>query len=54
MNTTYLKKVRQFFACGQRHIDRHNQLSWVRSVRRLGDKWHLKQTTPRLATPNGR
>ncbi len=41
MNTIYLRRVRRNFNCGDRKIDRHNQRSWVRSVRYLGDKWLL-------------
>ena len=41
MNTTMLKRVRRHFVhnMAPRHIQRHNMLAWVRSVRHLGDKW---------------
>lgn len=41
MKTNMLERVRKHFHCGVRHIDRHNQRAWVRSVRWLGDKWLL-------------
>ena len=41
MNTYFLKKARQHFACGIRKIDRHNQRAYVRSIRFLGPRWLL-------------
>lgn len=41
MKTNMLVRARQHFACGIKHIDRHNQRAWVRSLRYLGDKWLL-------------
>jgi len=41
MNVTALKHVRQLWNVDYvpSHINRHNQLEWVKSVRLLGDKW---------------
>lgn len=43
MKTQMLSHVRQLFNVDHvpRHINRHNQRQWVRSVRFLGDKWLL-------------
>ena len=41
MKTNMLTRVRKHFACGIRHIDRHNQRAWVVSVRYLGKRWLL-------------
>ena len=43
MKTRALKMVRELFAVDYVpiHTQRHNQRQWVRSVRRLGDKWLL-------------
>jgi hypothetical protein len=41
MNTARLKQGRRLFASPYVHpsINRNNVRKWVRSVRRLGDKW---------------
>lgn len=43
MKTRALKMVRELFAVDYVpiHTQRHNQRQWVKSVRRLGDKWLL-------------
>jgi hypothetical protein len=43
MKTKALKMVRQLFAVDHVpiHTQRHNQRQWVKSVRRLGDRWLL-------------
>lgn len=43
MNTKMLTKVRTMYGNREasRQTNRHNQRSWVRSVRHLGDKWLL-------------
>lgn len=43
MKTKALKMVRELFAVDYVpiHTQRHNQRQWVKSVRRLGDKWLL-------------
>lgn len=43
MKTQALKTVRRLFNVDyvSREQNRHNQRSWVRSVRFLGDKWLL-------------
>jgi hypothetical protein len=43
MNTKMLRHVRTLFNTEgvERHINRHNQRQWVRSIRFLGDKWLL-------------
>lgn len=41
MKTNMLTRVRRHFNCGEKHIDRHNQRQWIRSVRFLGNKWLL-------------
>lgn len=49
MKTKALKLVRELFAVDDvpRHTQRHNQRQWVKSVRRLGDRWLLaKQYVP--------
>lgn len=49
MKTNILKRVRRHFNCGIRHIDRHNRLAWIASVRYLGDKWLLAKPMARKA-----
>ena len=41
MNIEALKHVRQLWNVpyAPPHVNRANQLKWVRAVRRLGDKW---------------
>lgn len=41
MNTHYLCKARRLFNSDlvPRHVNRHNQRAWVRSVRLLGRNW---------------
>lgn len=43
MKVEALRHVRQLFNVDHvpRHINRHNQRQWTRSVRFLGDKWLL-------------
>jgi hypothetical protein len=50
MNTTVLKHVRSLFNVDYvpAHTNRHNQRQWVRSVRRLGNRWLLAQPVTRL------
>jgi hypothetical protein len=45
MNTRMLRHVRQMWNVDHvsQEINRANQRKWVRSVRRLGDKWLLAQ-----------
>lgn len=47
MNITMLTRVRRHFNCAPRHVNRHNQRAWVRSVRHLGDKWLLAMPVQR-------
>lgn len=49
MKTTILVRARQHFNCAIRDINRHNQRSWVRSLRFLGDKWLLAMPVSRLS-----
>lgn len=53
MDTTMLRLVRELFAVDYvpKHTQRHNQRQWVRSVRRLGDRWLLARPVNRV-TPN--
>ena len=46
MKTRALKLVRELFAVDYvpLHTQRHNQRQWVKSVRRLGDRWLLAKT----------
>ena len=48
MKTRALKLVRELFAVDYVpvHTQRHNQRQWVKSVRRLGDRWLLAKTQP--------
>ena len=39
MKINMLTRVRKHFNSGMRHIDRHNQRAWVKSIRFLGTKW---------------
>lgn len=48
MKTNILIRARRHFNCGIPHIDRHNQRSWVRSLRFLGDKWLLAAPVGRI------
>jgi hypothetical protein len=53
MKTKALKLVRELFAVDYvpQHTQRHNQRQWVKSVRRLGDRWLLaKQYFPEKRT----
>jgi hypothetical protein len=49
MNTSMLKRARKHFTndMAPRHVQRHNILSWVRSVRFLGPKWLIAAPTER-------
>lgn len=49
MNTRMLTHVRQLWNAPfvPQQINRANQLKWVRSVRRLGDKWLLAKHVER-------
>jgi hypothetical protein len=52
MNITMLRHVRQMWNVSHvsQEINRANQRKWVRSVRRLGDKWllakHIERKEP--------
>ena len=50
MNTKYLIKVRRIFATYDAPPEtiRSYQRQWVRSIRRLGDKWLVARPVPRL------
>ena len=50
MNTKYLIKVRRIFATYDAPPEtiRYYQRQWVRSIRRLGDKWLVARPVPRL------
>lgn len=50
MNTHYLTHVRQLFATYDAPPEtiRSYQRQWVRSIRRLGDKWLVARQVPRL------
>lgn len=50
MKTEMLIKVRKMFNVDYvpRHINRHNQLAYVRAMRSLGDKWLLAKKVQRL------
>lgn len=43
MRAEMLKHVRELFAVdyAPKHTQRHNQRQWVKSIRRLGDRWLL-------------
>lgn len=45
MKINLLQRVRKTYNNPEapRHVNRHNQRAWVRSVRFLGDKWLLAQ-----------
>ncbi len=45
MKTEMLIKVRQLFNVDYvpRHINRHNQKQYIKSIRLLGDKWLIHQ-----------
>ena len=49
MNTKMLTKARQLFSVDYMptEINRANQRKWIRSIRRLGDKWLLAKYTER-------
>lgn len=49
MNTQVLRNVRKLFNVDYvpRHVNRHNQRQWVRSIRNLGDRWLLAQQVKR-------
>lgn len=49
MNTDALKLVRKLFAVDYVpiHTQRHNQRQWVKSIRRLGDRWLLAKPVVR-------
>lgn len=46
MNTKMLVRARQLFSVDYvpNEINRANQRKWIRSIRKLGDKWLLAQT----------
>jgi len=50
MNTRYLKKVRRIFSQydAPSEVIRSYQRQWVRSVRRLGDKWLIAKNIERI------
>ena len=52
MKTNVLTKLRRTYNNPDvpRHINRHNQRAWVRSVRFLGAKWLLAQPIERKET----
>jgi hypothetical protein len=51
MKVNVLRHVRQLFNVPYvpKHVNRHNQRAWVRSVRNLGDKWLLAKKVERRA-----
>lgn len=54
MNTKMLRHVRQMWNTPYvpEHINRANQLKWVRAVRLLGDKWLLATNVQRKENAN--
>ena len=52
MNTKLLTHVRRLFNSPDvaRHVNRHNQRQWVRSIRFLGDRWLLAGHVQRKTT----
>ena len=46
MNTRMLIKVRELFSVDYipKEINRANQRKWIKSIRRLGNKWLLAET----------
>jgi hypothetical protein len=50
MNTRYLKQVRRIFSQydAPPEVIRSYQRQWVRSVRRLGDKWLVAKNIERI------
>jgi hypothetical protein len=50
MNTRYLKQVRHIFSRydAPPEVIRSYQRQWVRSVRRLGDKWLVAKQIERI------
>jgi hypothetical protein len=46
MNIVLLTKVRNLFNVDYvpRHINRHNQLQYIKALRILGDKWLIHQS----------
>lgn len=47
MKIKMLTKARQLWNTGDTRLDRYNRIAWVRSIRRLGNKWLLAQHMPR-------
>jgi hypothetical protein len=49
MNTKMLTKARELFSVDYipQEINRANQRKWIRSIRRLGDKWLLAKNIER-------
>ena len=49
MKTEMLKRARAHFSSPwvPAHVNRANQLKWIRSVRFLGDRWLLAQPVQR-------
>ena len=47
MNTKMLRRARALWSSGDRRLDRHNQRAWVRSIRRLGNRWLLAKHVTR-------
>ena len=54
MNTKMLRHVRQLWNVSYlpQEINRANQRKWIRSVRRLGDKWLLAKHVERKEKAN--
>lgn len=48
MPTQMLRRARELWNTGNTRIDRHNQRSWIRSIRFLGDKWLLAKPVQRV------
>jgi hypothetical protein len=46
MDTRMLTKVRELFSVDYipKEVNRANQRKWIRSIRRLGNKWLLAET----------
>jgi hypothetical protein len=52
MNIQALRHVRQLFNVDYvpRHVNRHNQRQWVKSIRFLGDRWLLAKPVEKKQT----
>lgn len=51
MKINMLVRARAHFHAGTRSQNRHNQIMWIRSIRRLGTRWLLHAPMPRPDTP---